>query len=279
LGHAAAPVTTPLTVRNRGQWPLSNRQAPGLLMATWLTPKGRRIEDRWLMQPLPEMQSGDQVRLPLTLQLPARPGVYVLAVDVLREHVLRVSQLGNPMGFQRCRVVPAGADLRGYPALDDDNAAPDDLAEISVGPRLEIERRHYWRAALLWFERHPWLGLGADRFRLSYREYVPAAAYDPRARAHSVLLETAADLGLAGLAALAFLALALGWHVRKALQSGDDAAVAAAAALVGLAVHSQVDYFLAYTQVTVVLWPLVGMLGAQARNILGETVVAPEPPP
>jgi hypothetical protein len=97
-------------------------------------------------------------------------------------------------------------------------------------------------------------------------------AYDPRARAHSVWLETAVDLGLLGVAALALLAWTLLRACRLAFRRGwtsdRGTALAIAAGLAAFAVHSSVDYFLAYTQFAVVFWPLVGLL-------LGLTVAGP----
>ena len=50
------------------------------------------------------------------------------------------------------------------------------------------------------------------------------------------------------------------WQILRHGEFPQDApALAAMAALGGLAVHSQVDYFLAYTQVAVIVWPLVGL--------------------
>ena len=47
---------------------------------------------------------------------------------------------------------------------------------------------------------------------------------------------------------------------RRGWASDKGVAVAITAALCGIAVHSTVDYFLAYTQFALVLWPLLGVL-------------------
>ena len=113
------------------------------------------------------------------------------------------------------------------------------------------------------FARRPLLGYGADRFHLVHRGWVPDSGYDERARAHSVGAETAVDFGLLGIAVLLALVWVSGkrlWQIlRRGVLPADAPALAAMAALGGLAVHSQVDYFLAYTQVAVFVWPLLGL--------------------
>jgi hypothetical protein len=262
-------------VRNKGEWPLSNRQAGGLLIHTWVTPRGKQLLRRWERTPLPEMPPGAEATVPLRAELPGKPGVWVLAVDTLRDEVLRVSALGNGMAWMQCAVAPAGANLNDWAHLSID-APPDSTDEVTPGRRLELERRHYWRAALLLWERRPWLGWGADRFRLVHREYVAWEGYDDRARAHSVLAETAVDLGVVGVLALALLVVPLSVLAVRVLRLGGRAeplALAAVAGLGGLAVHSQVDYFLAYTQLSVLIWPMVGVVvraGAQGNATLGD---------
>jgi O-antigen ligase len=140
---------------------------------------------------------------------------------------------------------------------------------------MDLERRHYWRAAVLLWARAPWLGWGSDRFALIHREYVPGPGYDPRARAHSIVLETGVDLGWLGVAALMAwifgLVAACRLAFRRGWRSDQGAAVAIAAGLCGFAVHSTVDFFLAYTQIALVFWPLAGLLGGLA------TRAAPDP--
>jgi O-antigen ligase len=113
---------------------------------------------------------------------------------------------------------------------------------------------------------------------------VPDFGYDERARAHSVAAETAVDFGLLGLAVLVALVAVSArrlWQVlRHATVAHDAPALAAMAALGGLAVHLQVDYFLAYTQIAVFVWPLLGLAcGAPLHATAeGPRDVAPAPP-
>ena len=270
VGHAGQTLDIPVEVRNRGEWPLSNRQAPGLLIHRWLTLDGTPVHDRWQREALPEMPPGARVQVRVRARLPAKPGAYALVVDVKRDRVLRISALGNPLGLVQCIAAPPDRNLAEYAAPG--ALPPLDTSAIASVRHLELQRPQYWRAAMLLFERRPWLGWGDDRFRLLYHEYVPHEAVDERARAHSWLIETAVDLGLLGVAVLLALAFVLSRAVFRLVRRGELAAdgpsLAAAAAIVGLAVHMQVDYFLAYTQVAMLFWPLVGLLcGAAARPV------------
>ncbi len=263
-GYGGQTVAVPLEVHNRGEWALSNRQAPGLLMHIWMTPEGKRLAIKWNYELLPDMPQRSRVHLKVPVRLPRKPGVYVLAVDIMRDEVLRISELGNSIAWLRCTSAPDGTDLAPLLAVGPSRTAPDQADEVISSRHLELERRNYWRAALLLWERRMLFGWGDDRFRLSYREYVPFEGYDPRARAHSVLAETAADLGLVGLAVLLFFVFVVARRGLVVIKRGwlpeNGPGIAAAAGLAGLAVHSQVDYFLAYTQVTVILWPMIGLL-------------------
>jgi O-antigen ligase len=268
VGHAGTVIDLPVLVRNLGEWSLSNRQAPGTLIHRWLTLDGQRLPGRWVRDALPEMPPGSHTRIHLHARLPDKPAAYALAVDVNRDDVLRISALGNPMGLVQCIAAAPGEDLSTY--APPGALPPMNTSSIASVRHLELERPQYWRAALLLFARRPWLGWGDDRFRLLYHEYVPHEAFDERARAHSWLIETAVDLGLAGVAVLALLAFVVGragWRLmRRGEREVDGPSLAAAAALTGLAVHMQVDYFLAYTKVAMLFWPLVGLLCGAARR-------------
>ncbi len=263
VGQPGERLTVPLQVKNAGEWSLSNVQAPGSVMYTLLTPMGRLVTPSWETVPLPTLNHGEKTRVALHPRLPSKPGEYVLAVDIIRDQVLRISALDNPMAWLRCTVLSPQEDGASLRKRGVSLGRPLDTSIVSVSRPADLERRHYWRAALLLFARRPLLGYGADRFHLVHRGWVPDQSYDDRARAHSVGGETAVDFGLLGIGVLLLLLWVSGkrlWQILRRGQLPDDApALAAMAALGGLAVHSQVDYFLAYTQVAVFVWPLLGL--------------------
>ncbi len=275
VGKPSDRLTVPVTIKNSGEWPLSNAQAPGSVMYTLLTPMGHMVMPWWETVQLPTVNHGDRVRLALHPQLPSKPGEYVLAVDIIRDQVLRISALGNPMAWLHCTVLAPEEDGATLRARGVTLGRPTDTSGVTVSRAADLERRHYWRAALLLFARRPLLGYGADRFHLVHRGWVPDPSYDDRARAHSVAAETAVDFGLLGLGVLLALVLISGRRLWRILRAGrlptDGPALAAMAALGGLAVHSQVDYFLAYTQVAVFVWPLLGLACGAPLTAAGAT--------
>jgi len=261
VGHTGDRLQVPLQIRNRGTWDLANRQAPAHVVHTWLTRSGHQLLDAWDYTALPDLPAGATVTVAVPLNLPSRPGEFVVAADILRDRVLRISGVGAPLALLNCTVVAADQPL---PPPSDQALDISRFDAVRAWRGLDLERRHYWRAAVLLWERKPWLGWGSDRFALIHREYVPSQGYDPRARAHSIVLETAVDLGLLGVAVLVLLLVTMATAVRLAFRQrwGSDrgAALAIAAGLCGLIVHSTVDFFFAYTQIAVVVWPLIGLL-------------------
>jgi hypothetical protein len=113
-----------------------------------------------------------------------------------------------------------------------DRAATDrpDSAEASRLLSAQSNRYEYWRVAFDTFAEHPLQGAGSGAFRTEWlrERTIPESVRD----AHSLYFETAAELGLVGLAALA---LFLGGIVAMARQHPHAAATAA---LVVYATHA-----------------------------------------
>jgi hypothetical protein len=95
---------------------------------------------------------------------------------------------------------------------------------------LESNRYSYWRVAIESFADNPLAGAGAGGFRYEWRlrRDLPEAVRD----AHSLYLETAAELGLAGLAALALFLGGIA-ACAVAVRRSDPLLAAGPAALVG----------------------------------------------
>ena len=133
---------------------------------------------------------------------------------------------------------PGGAARRAYHAFN----APAPLVKTNESQRLfslsGSSRSEYWRVAWREYEAHPWLGAGAgsyQRFWLSHRrEALPVLD------AHSLYLETLAELGPFGLVLLlCALAVPLG-AVRAARR--HPLASAALGAYVAYLVHAGIDW-------------------------------------
>ena len=107
---------------------------------------------------------------------------------------------------------------------------------------VETARGHYWRVALGAFARHPVNGIGSGSFASEWRR--KRGSDQPAQDAHSLYLETLAELGLVGAAALGlFLAAVVAGIVRAARTVPRDPLVAAAAAVLGaFAIHLALDW-------------------------------------
>ncbi len=270
VGRPDAKVGVLVHVRNDGAWPLSNRQAPGELAVVRLPRDEAPSPADFTYQPLPAIDAGEGVTLTVAVTMPVGRKSVDVVVDIRRKDVLWLSEVG---------VEPAQ-----FTCLVDDGSGVFEVEPLSYMRQfnhrpIEIGRSEYWRAAGLLFLERPWVGHGADRFRQLYGRHVRSGAWDSRARAHSVIMETAANLGLVGLCLLLGVAVAVGRHFRRRRSAASlpDAAarptrleseaaaaarietIALQAAVLAFAVHSLVDYFLAYTDILVVAWPILGL--------------------
>ena len=130
--------------------------------------------------------------------------------------------------------------------------------------RVETNRGHYWRVAWDAFERHPVNGIGTGSFVV---EWTRERGKDQFARdAHSLYVETLAELGVVGaLLLLAFLG-ALGVATLRAARDApqDATAALAAAVLAAFVVHAGVDWD--WEMPSVVLVPLILAAAAAYRR-------------
>jgi O-antigen ligase len=113
-------------------------------------------------------------------------------------------------------------------------ATPERLAS------LQSPRYGYWRVALETWADHPLAGAGASAFQVEWlrRRTEPGAARD----AHSLPLETAAELGLAGLLALVVLVAGVVASGVALQRRAPGAGAAAFGALAAWAVHAAIDW-------------------------------------
>jgi hypothetical protein len=107
---------------------------------------------------------------------------------------------------------------------------------------LKTYRGDYWEAALDAFADHPVAGAGTASFRVEWRRRRTSSQF--ALDAHSLYVETLAELGLVGLLLLAaFGGSVVGGLRRRFREAPDDALLAAAAgALAAYAVHAGVDW-------------------------------------
>jgi hypothetical protein len=178
---------------------------------------------------------------------------------------------------------PQGAVRRAYHAFN----APAPLVRANTSERLFSlsgnSRSEYWRVAWREVEDHPWLGGGAGSYQRFWLRHRRAAL--PVRNAHSLYLETLAELGPLGLALL-LAALVVPLAAAGAARR-HPLAPAAAGAYVAFLAHAGIDWdwemtsvtFAAFTcgialllaargDATRALWPAVRVGGAALAGLL-----------
>lgn len=130
-----------------------------------------------------------------------------------------------------------------------------------------LARSEFWPAALNAFQESPLWGKGPGTYPSEYMRFNSTPPGRVYLHAHSVTLNTAAEAGLLGLGATLGVVIALGralWRARRRADlAGRARWAAAAAAGVGVLVHSQVDD---HTRYLAVALPLIALLaGALAE--------------
>jgi hypothetical protein len=185
-------------------------------------------------------------------------GAERLSVAPLRLRGLRVvAAVGACAVLALFVVATAGGERRGAGRTAATGATPTRLTS------LQSHRYAYWNVALGAFADHPLNGLGSGGFAVRWlqKRKFSEAVLD----AHSLYLETAAELGLPGLAALAALFAGLALAARRALRR--DAALAAGliAGVVAWASQSAVDWLWEMPAVTLIALVLAGALVAAAE--------------
>jgi len=131
---------------------------------------------------------------------------------------------------------------------------------------LQSHRYDYWRVAGGAFAAHPVAGVGAGGFRVEWLRERPFP--EPAQDAHSLYVETAAELGLVGLAALALLLGGVALAARRALRRAPGAAAGPCAALAAWAMHAGIDWDWELPAVTLLAVVLAGacIAGAEAEE-------------
>jgi hypothetical protein len=128
---------------------------------------------------------------------------------------------------------------------------------------LESHRYQYWKVALRAFAHHPLKGVGTGGFRVEWKRERTVA--DPAVDAHSLYIETAAELGLVGLIALALMLAGVADAARRAFREDPAGAAGAIAALAAWSVHAGIDWDWEMPAVSLPALILAGALVARAE--------------
>jgi hypothetical protein len=266
----------PVTLRNTGtiEWPRAGDR-PTHLAYHWEPLEGTATltEFEGVRTELPsDVGPGDILRVVASVRAPPYEGSYRLRWDLVQEGITWFSERGVPMPEQQIEVTTGIGSLP--PALEGDVAPP------PVGPS-PPSRPALWRAAWVLFVERPLLGIGPDNFRRRYQSILGAAPTgqpytDTRLHANSLYFETLADLGVAGVGALALIAYALARSLRGHWRAASVAGLGCSVAASVFFVHGLLDYFFEFTPLFGLFWLLLGLSAAcelERRN--GETRGSP----
>lgn len=205
---------------------------------------------------------------------PTQPGRYVLAWDLLQNHVAWFSTRGAALGHSQVEVIAGATSLPAQPQPPPLPAS----ALTAAQSRAQVERLTLWRAAWLLWRQHPWLGVGPDNFRYLWGDALGLVDWHPVGQpsvlhSNSLYVEILVTLGLAGAACFAWLLLNLGRRVRSLLGQRLDGEAATrawrlhwllglSAAMMVFLVHGFFDYFLEFTPTYLLWWIVIGSLAA-----------------
>jgi O-Antigen ligase len=200
-----------------------------------------------------------------------RDGAIVLAVGLA---LMALAAVATRAGREdRAIGLPRGARWAGWAAIAALLVLPIVVAGGQQAPAatgatterfasLGSHRFDYWRVALDAGAAHPLRGVGASGFRV---EWLRDRPIDEVVRdAHSLPLETFAELGLVGVVLLAALLGGVGVAAAAAHRADPGLASGPAAALVVWALHSTIDWDWEMPAVTLVAVVLAGALAGRA---------------
>jgi hypothetical protein len=128
---------------------------------------------------------------------------------------------------------------------------------------VESNRYEYWRVALDTFAAHPLRGVGSSGFAVEWLRKRPFP--DPAHDAHSLYIETAAELGVVGLAALALMLGGVAACARSALRRQPVLVAGWCAGAATWALHAGIDWDWEMPALTLVAVLLAGALIAAAE--------------
>jgi hypothetical protein len=258
----------PLRIHNTGTLPWEKAGNDAVYLSYhWEQrgPKGMRLQFEGLRTGLPRnVPTGDAVDVEGLVQAPDEPGSYRLRWDLVRDNATWFSGGGNPAGDQP--VVVTGRRLHVTPPSQIVSSS----LEAWVSP-VAPTRRELWAAAVRLWLRRPILGVGPDNFRRRYPDVLATTPIrghftDDRLHANNFYLETLADLGLAGAAALVVLMVALARTAHARARAGAGVLALACSVAAGtFFVHGLLDYFLEFTPTYGLYWLLVALSGGSWR--------------
>ncbi len=254
------PIRVPLTITNTGRatWD-SHGPEPVLLSYHWIDADSDTIvawegERTAFARPV---GPGETVQIDASVGGPGRAGRYRLMWDLEQVHRLWFS------------TEPGAVPVFVLGAVSGPTTQSNPYTGNMRIPRTEVRpgRLMLWGAALRMWREHPWLGVGADNFRLLYGRYAALPSADSRVHSNNMYIELLAGTGLLGATACLWLAARM-WGAALACMWGRGSALGLglAAAVGACAVHGLVDSFLSFTGTYIAMAVVSGLACAHAQD-------------
>jgi hypothetical protein len=249
----------PVRLRNEGRLTWQSTAVPPFALSYhWLTPDTEEIVIfDGLRTPFAHpVAPGESVALTARVRAPNYPGTYTLIWDVVQEHRTWLSLEGVYPG--RSAAVVEGTPIGPPPATR--GRMPSTVMRM---PRLVL-----WTTAAQIAREHPLFGIGPDNFRHTYGRALGLSAWDTRVHANNSYIEVLVGMGIAGVLAMIWLAIAVLRSVRSLLAAGDTTlplVAAASAACLAIAAHALVDSFLTFTPTYAAFAIAAGLLFSTLR--------------
>ena len=138
---------------------------------------------------------------------------------------------------------------------------------------LQSDRFDYWRVALRAFATEPLRGVGAGNWSVFWLRWrtISEGAQD----AHSLPLQTLAELGVLGGAALAAFLVGVGWSAARALRRAGVVAAGPIAGLITYLIHAPLDWDWQMPAVTLLAMVLAGAVIVLAGDPVSGVVDEP----
>lgn len=133
-----------------------------------------------------------------------------------------------------------------------------------------VTRTQIWHATWDLIKNRPFTGVGFGAYYLAIPQYQNASGRMRVEQAHNEYLDLAANGGIVAIALALWFAAFVIWQARKSIQSSDPyrraAALGAVAGMIGVAVHSVVDFGLQVTGNAAIFAALLVIALADARK-------------
>lgn len=134
-----------------------------------------------------------------------------------------------------------------------------------------IERLAHWQAAVAMLEANPWTGVGFSNYQSVYEQYRLLNWPMPLGHAHNIYLNIAAETGLPGLAAYAFLWIAIFAQTIRTLRVQSGLQRGITLGLLGAWVHLSIHHLfdnLYVNNVHLSIGVMIGLLSVLSRKTI-----------